>query len=463
LGHEPASEHDPDAYRNNQLSPPLWDEHARGPRLLLSGVHCLPAEEEITVQILYPRCCGLDVHKSSITGCCLWFDAEGQRREEIRKFGTHTAELRRAAEWLRQHEVKNVVMEATGSYWRPVWNVLEVEGLELTLANPQHMKAVPGRKTDTKDAHWSADLFQHGLIAPSFVPNQQMRHLRDLTRMRTKVTQDRTRVVNRIEAVLEDANIKLSSVVTDIMGVSAQAMVQSLLRGERDTAQLAELAQGRMRAKRSQLQTALEGNLQPHHVFVLQRLLMQSRFLQQQRQAITRQIEHRLDKEMRQAIALWDSIPGVDEDIATVMVAEMGICTEQFPDGPHAASWTAICPGNHESAGKRQSGKTRQGNRWLRGALTQAAWAASHTKGTYCSALFRRIAARRGAKRAIVAVAHSILISAYYMWKNKQLYHELGDTFLDKLKPEKTANRLLKRLAKLGYIVTVTELPNPVA
>lgn len=371
MGNEPASEHNPDAFRNNQLSPPSGMSTREGLGFSHpASIACL-VEQERTLQILYPRCCGLDVHKKSITGCCLWFEAQGPRQEEIRKFGTDTAELRRLAAWLRQHEVKHVVMEATGSYWRPVWNVLEEEGLEQTLANPQHMKAVPGRKTDPHDAHWCADLFQHGLIAASFVPNQQMRHLRDLTRMRTKVTQDRTRVVNRIEAVLEDANIKLSSVVTDIMGVSAQAMLQGLLHGERDTTQLAELAQGRMRAKRCQLQSALEGNLQPHHVFVLQRLLMQSRFLQQQRQAITRQIERRLDPQMRQAIALWDSIPGVDEDTATVLVAEMGIRSEQFADGAHVASWTAICPGNHESAGKRKSGKTREGNRWLRGALTR--------------------------------------------------------------------------------------------
>lgn len=415
------------------------------------------------MQVLYPRCCGLDVHKRSITGCCLWFTNTRQRQEEKRQFGTQTAELRQLAAWLREHEVKHVVMEATGSYWRPVWNLLEMEGFEQTLANPQHMKAVPGRKTDTKDAQWSADLFQHGLIAPSFVPTQQMRHLRDLTRTRTKVIQDHTRVVNRIEAVLEDTNIKLSSVVSDIMGVSAQAMLQALLDGERNTAKLAELAQGRMRSKVPQLTEALEGNLLPHHEFVLKRLFMQSRFLQQQQRAISREIEHRLDDEMRQAIALWDTIPGVDENIATTMAAEMGIRTEQFADGPHLASWTAMCPGNHESAGKRKSGKTRKGNRWLRGALTQAAWAASHTKGTYLSALFRRISARRGAKRAIVAVGHSILISAFYMWKNKEPYREVGDTYLDKIKPEKTANRLLKRLAKLGYLVTVTQVPTPQA
>jgi len=210
------------------------------------------------MQVLYPRCCGLDVHKRSITGCCLWFNNNTrQRQEETRQFGTQTTELRRLATWLREHEVKKVVMEATGSYGRPVWNLLEMEGFEQTLANPQHMKAVPGRKTDKKDARWSADLFQHGLIAPSFVPTQQLRHWRDLTRTRTKIMQDHTRVVNRIEAVLEDTNIKLSIVVSDIMGVSAQAMLQALLNGERNTAKLAELAQGRMRPKVPQLKEAL--------------------------------------------------------------------------------------------------------------------------------------------------------------------------------------------------------------
>jgi transposase len=217
-----------------------------------------------------------------------------------------------------------------------------------------------------------------------------------------------------------------------------------------------------MRSKVPQLKEALEGNLQPHHEFVQKRLFMQSRFLQQHQRAISREIEHRLDDQMRQAIALWDTIPGVDENIATRMAAEMGIRTEQFADGPHLASWTAMCPGNHESAGKRKSGKTRKGNRWLRGALTQAAWAASHTKGNL-SALFRRISARRGAKRAIVAVGHSILISDFYMWRNKEPYRQVGDAYLDKIKPEKTANRLLKRLAKLGYLVTVTQVPTPQA
>ena len=220
------------------------------------------------MQVLYSRCCGLDLHKRSITGCCLWFNNTQQRQEETRQFGTETAELRRLATWLREHEVKKVVMEATGSYWRPVWNLFEMESFVQTLAKPQHMKALTGRKTDKKDARWSADLFQHGLIAPSFVPTQQMRHLRDLTRTRTKVTQEHTRVVDRIEAVLEDTSIKLSSVVSDIMVVSAQAMLQAFAawRGTRRNSR--ELTQGRMRPKVPQLKEALEGNLRPHHEFV---------------------------------------------------------------------------------------------------------------------------------------------------------------------------------------------------
>jgi transposase len=362
------------------------------------------------------------------------------------------------ANWLRQQQVEQVAMESTGSYWRPVWNELESKGLPLLLANAQHIKTVPGRKSDVKDPEWISDLLQHGLIKPSFVPDQKMRDLRDLTRMRSKVVSDHTRVVNRIQALLEDANIKLGNVVSDILGVSSRAMLQGLIEG-RNPGELAELAQGRLRSKLEELQQALDGHFRPEHAFLLKRLLLQTHFLEQQERVLRREIVRRLDAQAQHAMALWDTIPGVNEAVAWVLVAEMGTRVEQFPDADHAASWTAICPGNNESGGKRRSGKTRKGDTWLRAALCEAAWAASRTKGTYLSALFRRIAARRGHKRAIVAVAHAILIIAYQMLKHNEPYRELGENYFDKINPEKTASRLIRRLQKMGYQVSITKPP----
>jgi transposase len=396
------------------------------------------------------------VHKASVTACCRWKDEVGRSQKEVRRFGTYTSQLRELASWLRQQQVEQVAMESTGSYWRPIWNELESAGLPLMLANAQHVKTVPGRKSDVQDPEWISDLLQHGLIKGSFVPDRKMRDLRDLTRMRSKVVDDHTRVVNRIQAVLEDANIKLGNVVSDILGVSSRSMLQGLIEG-RSPGELAELARGRLRSKLEELQQALDGHFRREHAFLLKRLLMQTRFLEQQEQALRREIVHRLDEQARQAIALWDTIPGVNEAVAWVMVAEMGTRVEQFPDAHHAASWTAMCPGNNESAGKRRWGKTRKGDSWLRAALCEAAWAASRTKGTYLSALFRRIAARRGKKRAIVAVGHAILIIAYQLLKNHEPYRELGENYFDNINPEKTASRLIRRLQRMGYEVLLTK------
>jgi transposase len=408
------------------------------------------------MEVLYSRCCGLDVHKASVTACCRWKEESGQMHKELRRFGTYTADLRELASWLQQREVQQVAMESTGSYWRPVWNQLESAGLALTLANAQHIKNVPGRKTDLLDPEWISDLLMHGLIRPSFVPGQRMRDLRDLTRMRSKVVQDHTRVVNRIQALLEDANIKLGNVVSDILGVSSRAMLGGLIEG-RKPGELAELAQGRLRSKRDELEKALEGDFRREHAFLLQRMLFQTRFLEQQERALRRAVVRHLDAPAQHAVALWDTIPGVNAAVSWVLVAEMGTRVQQFADANHAASWVAICPGNNESGGKRRSGKTRPGNPWLRAALCEAAWAASRTKGTYLAALFRRIAARRGRKRAIVAVAHAILIIAYQMLKNNEPYRELGENYFDTIKPQKTADRLVHRLHQMGYTVTITK------
>lgn len=408
--------------------------------------------------VVYPRCGGLDVHKKKVSACRIWEDEHGRRQVEQASFGTYTRELEDLAKWLAEREIGDIAREATGPYWRPVWNILESCGMRLTLANPAHIRAIPGHKTDRRDARWIADLHQHGLVPASFVPSGAQRRLRDLTRMRTKVVQDRSRVVNRFQAVLEDANIKLASVASNVMGVSAQAMVRGLIGGRTQPAQLADLALGKMRSKRPELELALTGNFTRHHGFLGHRLLMQERMLQQQERALEREITRLLDDRQKQLIALWDTIPGVNETVASVLVAELGTRSEQFPDAAHAASWVAICPGNHESAGKKKSGKTRKGNRWLRAALVEAAWAAARSKGTYLSALYSRLVPRKGEKRALVAVAHSILVAAYQMLKTGQPYRDPGPDYFDRLRPKHTVNKLVKRITELGYKVDLSPL-----
>jgi transposase len=407
--------------------------------------------------VVYPRCGGIDVHKKRVSACRMWPSETGNTQIEQENFGTCTRELRRMAGWFADREVGDIALEATGPYWRPVWNVLEACGLRLTLANPGHIRAIPGHKTDRRDARWIADLHQHGLVPASFVPGGSQRQLRDLTRMRTKVVQDRSRVVCRLQAVLEDANIKLDSVVSDVLGVSSQAMLRGLIGGALP-AELADLALGSLRRKRADLELALEGEFRPHHGFLVQRLLMQERSLRQQERALEREIWRQMDESRKQALQLWSSIPGVNHKVAAVLVAELGIRAEQFPDAQHAASWVAICPGNHESAGKQLSGKTRKGNRWLRTALVESAWAAARSKGTYLSALYSRLAPRKGAKRALVAVAHSILVAAYHMLKTGQPYREVGADYFDRLHPHQAAQRLVQRLSRLGYQVDLKPL-----
>ena len=416
------------------------------------------------MNVVYARCGGLDIHKKQISACRIWQNEDGREQLEQAQFASYTQELRRLADWFSEQQVIDVAMEATGPYWRPVWNILETCGLRLTLANPAHIRAIPGHKTDRGDARWIAQLHQHGLVPPSFVPSQQQRQLRDLTRMRTKVVADRSRVVNRLQAVLEDANIKLASVVSDILGVSSRAMIAGLIQGKANVGELAELARGTMRNKRAELGLALEGNVTPEHAFLVRRLLVQERHLQQQERALQGEITRRLDARQKEVIALWDTIPGIDFLMGAILVAELGIRPEQFPNAHHAASWVAICPGNHESAGKQKSGKTRKGNRWLRAALVEAAWAAAHTKGTYLSALYHRLLPRKGEHRALVAVAHSMLVAAYQMLKTGTSYRDPGPDYFDHLRPQQTVHRLVKRLAQLGYKaelspIAITEVP----
>jgi transposase len=368
-------------------------------------------------------------------------------------FGAFTSDLLVLADWLKQQGVTHVAMEATGVYWRPVWAVLEGQ-FEQMLVNPQHIKAVPGRKTDAKDCEWIADLLQHGLLKGSFVPPMPIQDLRDLTRYRAELRQAQTRVANRIQKFLEQANLKLASVASDVLGVSGRQMLEAIIGGQESPQRLAELARGRLRSKIPELSRALDGRVRDHHRFMLAEYLDEWETLGQR---ITR-MEEEIDKRMvpfEPAVTLWKSIPGVDQVTACSLVAEIGVNMSQFPTAQHLASWAGVCPGNHESGGKRKSGKTRDGNRWLRRTLCQAAWAATRKKNCYLSAQFKRLAARRGVKRAVMAVAHSLLIIAYTMLKTGKGYHELGGNYLEQINKDQLQRYFVKRLQRLGLKVTV--------
>jgi transposase len=408
------------------------------------------------MEVLYTRCCGLDVHKSTITACVRLQDGGSKPRKIVRRFGAMTGELRAMANWLIEEGVTHVAMESTGVYWKPVWNILEGQ-FTLVLANAQHVKNVPGRKTDTKDSEWLAELLQHGLLAGSFVPPRLIRDLRDLTRTRATLTQESSRIASRIQKVLEDANIKLASVASDALGKSGQAMLAALIAGQTDPEQLADLALGTLRGKIPQLRRALEGLIRDHHRFLLERLLVQWRFVESETELIDRRLEQigKEETQLAEAVSRWDTVPGVDRIAAWGLVAEMGIDMEQFPSAKHAASWGGVCPGNHESAGKRLGGRTRKGNPWLKRILGQSAWAAARTKNTYMAVQFRRLAAKRGRKRAIVALGHSLLVTGYYLLRKQCLYQDLGADYFDRINAEGLKRYLVKRLESLGQKVTL--------
>lgn len=405
------------------------------------------------MQVMHERCAGLDVHKKSVYACAIWPGDNGEKKQEVRSFGTFTADLLKLADWLRGHGVTHVAMEATGVFWRPVWAVLEGQ-FELGLVNPQHIKAVPGRKTDTRDCEWIADLLQHGLLPSSFVPPREIQDLRDLTRYRAELTQAQNKVDNRIQKLLEQCNIKLSSVASDTLGVSGQLMLEAMIEGEDDPAKLAELAQRKLREKIPQLQLALAGKVRDHHRFLLREYLQEWKSLRGRIARVEQEIERRMGP-FEQAVALWESMPGVNHTTACNLIAEVGADMGQFPSGQHLASWAGLCPGNNESAGKRMSGTMRDGNKWLRRTLCQAAWAVTRKKDCYLSAQFRRLAARRGMKRAVMAVAHSMLIIGYTMLKTGRSYHELGGTYFDQINRHQLQKYFVKRLEKLGLAVSV--------
>lgn len=404
------------------------------------------------MEVLYARCCGLDVHKESISACVLVVES-GKREKQMRRVGTTTGEILELSDWLRQMRVTHVAMESTGVYWKPIWNLLE-GSFELLLINAQHIKQVPGRKTDTKDAEWIADLLQHGLLRSSFVPAQGQRDLRDLTRYRARLSDDCGRVAARVEKVLEDANIKLAAVASDVLGVSGRAMLRAMIAGEQDPARLADLAKLRLRQKLPELQQALAGRVREHHRFLLQQLLEELEFLETR----VAEVEKRIAEQMRpfeSAVALWKTIPGISDVTAWSLVAEIGVRSEQFASAQHLASWAGMCPGNQESAGKRYSGQTRKGNRWLRRVLNQAAWAVSRCKNSYLAARYRRLVTRRGKKRAIVAIGHKLLLIAYTLLQRGCAYRDLGSDYFDRLNHDGLVRSLVRRIERLGHSVVL--------
>jgi transposase len=403
------------------------------------------------MRVVHERCAGLDLHKKTVKACAI--TPEG---EETQTFGTMTADILVLADWLADKGVTHIGMESTGVYWKPLYNLLEGYGFELLLVNAQHIKSVPGRKTDVKDAEWIADLVRHGLVRGSFVPDRAQRELRELVRYRRSVIEERAREVNRVQKVLEGANIKLSSVVTDVMGKSGRAMLEAMVAGVDDPKALAGMARGRLQNKEWELRQALQGKLGPHQRFMLASLLRHIQFLDEEIERLSQEIGERM-RPFEQALRNLDTIPGVGRTIAEEIVAETGVDMSRFPSAKHFASWAKVCPGNNESAGKRKTGRTGHGNPWLRSALVEAARAAARTRDTYLSAQYHRIAARRGAKRAAVAVAHTILIIAYHILKNGTQYQEMGATYFDERDKEALVRRVTKRLTALGYEVVLNK------
>lgn len=408
------------------------------------------------MQAIYPNVAGLDIHKRNVVACMRQIDSGGKVRSQVRTFPTMTLHLKSLAEWLAGGGVTHVAMESTGVYWKPIWNILEGR-FQLSLVNARELKQVPGRKSDVRDCQWIAHLAQCGLLKSSLVFSRPQRELRDLTRHRVQLIGEETRAANRIHKLLEDANIKLASVASDLFGKSGQAMLLALRDGERDPQRLAELARAALRGKIPQLKLALEGCFNEHHAFCLERLLAQRHDLEGQLLDFDRRIGAIIDAMIpARVFARLDEIPGVNRRTIEAVIAEIGWDMSVFPTSSHLCSWAGICPANDESAGKRRRTAITKGNRWLRRALTEAAWAATHSKGTYFSACYRRLAARRGKKRALIALARKLLIVIYQLLRGDSEYRELGADYFDNLDPERTKNRLVRRLETLGYEVELT-------
>jgi transposase len=407
------------------------------------------------MRIIHQRCCALDVHKKSIVACVLVWDGKQAVEERKKEFGTMRRELERLRFWLMACKVDAVAMEATGVYWKPVWNVLEQQKqYKLKLVNAQHFHGVDGQKTDQADAAWLAELLQCGLLKSSFVPPQEIRELRDLTRMRVSLLEDQNRVQNRIEKILEDANIKLGSVASDTLGTSGTQIIKAIVKGDKDPGWMADYAQGRLRAKRKELEEALRGRVTDHHRRLLDMLLRQSEFLDREVGRIEAEIRDRLASR-QELVDRLAGIPGFGEVTAWTILAEVGFDMNVFRTPERLCSWAGMCPGNRKSAGKRKSGKTRKGNRWLRRGLTQTGLAASNSKNSYLRSFYWRIAARRGAKKARIAVGKKQLTIAFFIIRDGVAYREPGADYFDRRQPERTRNQLVKRLENLGFKVSL--------
>jgi transposase len=440
------------------------------------------------MEVLYERCAGIDVHKKMVKVCLIRPGGDQHPHKEIRTYATMTQDLLAMRDWLHAEGCTHVAMESTGVYWKPIHRLIE-EDFVVLIVNAQHLKTVPGHKTDVKDAEWIADLWRHGLLHASYIPSPPQRELRELTRYRTRLVEERAREVNRLQKTLEDTNLKLGDVVSDVMGKAAQMILGAVAAGETDPTQLAAFAVGRVKASQADLERALTGNVTSHHRFMLQEHLHQIATLDAAIRRVSDEIARRFtppepamptsadEPQMDEpscappqgaqatplsspltwptALACVSSIPGVSERATHTILAEIGVRMQQFPSASHLASWAGVCPGNNESAGKRLSGTTRHGNRWLCGVLVQAAHAAAHTKDTYLAAQYRRIASRRGSKRAAIAVAHSILVIIYHLLRDGTTYQDLGANYFDERERQSVEHRLVHRLERLGYQVTL--------
>lgn len=399
------------------------------------------------------RCCGLDVHRDSLAACVRVPDSNGGRAQYIKTFSTTTTELLALRDWLESHRVSHVAMESTGVYWKPIYAILE-DGMHCLLINAAHIKRVPGRKTDVQDCAWIAQLLEHGLLRGSFVPDAPMRDLRDLTRYRKSLIQERTREANRLHKILQDAGIKLSSVATNVLGVSGRAMLDALIEGTTDPTVLAELAKGRLRRKLPALHEALQGRFRPHHAFLVSQILVHFDHIEEMIERLSERIAE-LIAPFAEELARLDTIQGVDRRTAEVVIAEIGVDMTRFPTEAHLASWAGLCPGNNESAGKHRSGKTRKGNRALRVALTEAALASIRCKDSALGARYRRIMRHRGHKKAVVAVAHTILRIAYHLLSRQVDCQDLGVDYFDRRYTERVKHRAIQLLERQGYCVVL--------
>ena len=408
------------------------------------------------MEILYSCCCGLDVHAKTVVACLITHG-----KKQLRTFSTMTDDLLRLSDWLITEGCTHVAIESTGVYWKPVFNILE-GSVEVVLVNAHHIKAVPGRKTDVRDCEWLADLLRHGLVRASFIPLLPIRELRELTRYRHSLVKEQVSIANRIQKLAESGNIKLGQVASDAVGVSGRLMLRALVGGENDTQKIANLARGRLKQNKADLQRALDGRLTKVQRWVIGELLDRYEELERAISRVNEQIHQQVHESDNPSVAraeeLLKTIPGVADQIAQIVISEMGIDMSRFASHRHLSSWAAMCPGNNESAGKRKHGKTNKGSRYLRTALVQAAWAASHTKETYLSAQYQRLVKRMGKKKALVAVGHSILVIIYYVLLRQVRYEEKGGDYFERRNVEKQSARLVRKLQSLGLRVTVEPL-----